>query len=105
MIGVFWSLLAAILAVGAEYLYRTLEGPWWTHLYLWIPIQLTIGYSIYKLVNTPGTPLLGALIMWSFAVIATRVFVSLALLHDKVPAGTWVAVGLMAAARVAQAVI
>lgn len=101
----FWSLLAAMCAVGAEYLYRTLQGPWWTHLYLWIPIQLTIGYAIYRLVTTPGTPLLGALVMWSFAVIITRVFVSVSLLHDKVPTGTWVAVGLMAAARVAQSVL
>lgn len=99
----FWSLLAALCAVGAEYLYRTLKGPWISHIYLWIPIQLTIGFAIYKLVTSPGVPLISALIMWSVCVIGLRILVSM-LLGDAVSIGTWVAVCLMFAARIAQQV-
>lgn len=99
-----WSFIAALCAVGAEYLYRRLSGSWISHLYLWIPIQLLIGYCIYRLVSAPNTPLIGALIMWSFTVIGLRVFISAIILKDIVPVGTWVAVGLMIMARVAQAV-
>lgn len=99
-----WSMLAAVLAVGAEWLYRTLKGSWLSYLYLWIPIQLTIGYSIYRLVTTPGTPLIGALIMWSFAVIGLRTFLSAVILRDVIPAGTWIALSLMILARISQTV-
>jgi hypothetical protein len=102
MLSLFWSLLAAFCAVGSEYLYRTLPGPWIRDLPLYLPIQVVICLCIYKLVTTPGQPLLGALILWSFATITTRVFVSTVLLHDKVPVGTWVAVALMVAARFSQ---
>src|SRR5712672_413619 len=97
-----WSLLAALCAVGAEYLYRTLTGSWLSYLYLWLPIQLTIGFAIYKLVTSPGVPLVGALVMWSACVIGLRVFISAVILKDIVPMGTWIAVGLMVAARIAQ---
>jgi hypothetical protein len=90
------------MAVGAEYLYRTLPPPWWHYLWLWVPMQVAIGYCIYRIVTQPGVPLIGALVLWSFAVIGTRVFVSLFLLHDRIPNGTWAALALMVAARLAQ---
>lgn len=99
-----WSLVAAALAVGAEYLYRTLKEPWLHYLWAWIPIQLAIGYCIYRLVTQPGVPLIGALIIWSFSIIGLRVLVTVFLLHDRVAMGTWVALGLMIGARVAQSV-
>lgn len=94
--------MAAVCAVGAEYLYRTLPGSWLSNLWVWVPLQLGIGFAIYKLVTTPGTPLVGALIVWSFAVMGLRVLVSCVILKDVVPLGTWIALGLMIAARVAQ---
>lgn len=99
-----WSLLAAVPAVWAEYLYRTMARPWWHYLWLWVPLQLFIGYSIYKIVTFPGQPLVGALIVWSFAIIGLRVFTTVFLLHDKVPPGTWAALGLMVVARIVQTV-
>jgi hypothetical protein len=102
MITLLWTLLAAITSIGVEYLYRTLPGPWWSHLYIWIPAQLTIGYAVYRMVNVPGVPLIGAFITWSCCTLALRVCVSIFLLHDKVTPGTWVAVGLLILAKVAQ---
>ena len=99
---VLWGLLAAVPAVTAEYLYRTLPGPWLRHLYLWLPLQLSIGYCIYRLVNIPNTALLDAFVVWAFSTIAMRVFVSVVLLHDDVRGGTWFALGLIAMARLAQ---
>jgi hypothetical protein len=97
-----WGLAAAVPAVSAEYLYRTLQGPWWHHLYLWVPMQLAIGYCIYRLVNIPNTALLDAFIIWAFSTTAMRVFISTALLGDTIKGGTWFALGLLVMARVAQ---
>ena len=97
-----WGLTAAIPAVLAEYLYRTLPGPWWTYLYLWIPLQLAIGYSIYRLVTIPQTSLLDAFIVWAFSTTFMRIIVTVLLLHDTVRVGTWVALGLLICARIAQ---
>ena len=97
-----WGLLGAIPAVMAEYLYRTLQGSWISHLYLGVPLQLSIGYCIFKLVTMPNTSLMGAFAIWSFSTIALRVFVSVALLHDDVKPGVWFALGLVIMARIAQ---
>ncbi len=99
-----WSIMAAILAVLAEYLYRTIPGPWINHLWLWTPIQLAIGFCICQLVRTPGVPLVGALIIWSLCIIGLRIFVSAVLLHDTISIGTWVALCFMVAARFAQTI-
>jgi hypothetical protein len=97
-----WGLAAAVPAVLAEYLYRTLPGPWWTYLYLWVPIQLTIGYCIYRLVSIPNTALMDAFVVWAFSTTLMRVFISLLILRDNVKGGTWFALGLLVMARVAQ---
>lgn len=97
-----WGILAAVPAVLAEYLYRTLTGAWWAYLYLWVPLQLTIGYSIYRLVTIPQTTLLDAFVVWAFSTTFMRVFVSVVVLHDTVKGGTWFALGLLVMARIAQ---
>lgn len=97
-----WGLTAAVPAVLAEYLYRTLPGPWHHYLYLWVPIQLMIGYSIYRLVSIPQTALLDAFVVWAFSTTFMRVFVSTMLLTDTVKPGTWFALGLLFMARIAQ---
>jgi hypothetical protein len=99
-----WSFVAAFVAVGMEYLYRKITVPYWHLLPLWAVSGVIVSYAIYRLVTQPGVPLIGALVMWSFAVIGCRVFVTVVLLHDKVSPGTWVALGLMIAARIAQTV-
>ena len=96
-----WGLAAAIPAVTAEYLYRVLPGPWWTHLYLWVPIQMTIGYGIYRMV-TASPNLLDAFIVWNVATTGMRVFVTLVVLRDDVAFGTWVALILVMLAKGAQ---
>lgn len=98
-----WGLIAAVPAVLAEYLYRTLPGPWHHYLYLWLPISMSISYSIYRLVTIPQTSLMDAFIVWAFSTTAMRVFVTVVLLGDKVKEGTWFALALLVLARVAQA--
>lgn len=98
----FWGLVAGITAVTAEYLYRTLPGPWASHLYLWVPMQLLIGYSIFRLVNAPGVSLLDALVVFTFSTALARVCVSLFLLREDVAAATWAAFALLMAARIVQ---
>ena len=90
-------------AVLAEYLYRTLPGPWHHYLYIWVPMQLAIGYSIYRLVTIPQTTLMDAFIVWAFSTTFLRVVVTVFLLGDRVKEGTWFALSLLILARVAQA--
>ena len=93
---------AALPAVTAEYLYRTVEGPWWKYLWLWTPLQLAIGYCVYRLVTIPQTSLLDAFVVFAFSTTALRVFVTVAVLGDPVKGGTWFALALLILARVAQ---
>ena len=101
---VFWGLAAAIPAVLAEYIYRMwpVGTPWWHGLWIWVPLQLSIGYCIFRLVSAPNTTLLDAFIVWAFSTTAMRVFVSVMILHDDVKPGTWFALGLLIMAKIAQ---
>lgn len=98
-----WSILAAIPAVGLEYCYRALRGSWLTFLWLYAPASILISFCIYRLVNQPGVPLVGALIFWSVSVIGLRILVTVVLLKDHVPPGTWAALVLLVLARIVQA--
>lgn len=104
MTAMLFSLLAAVAAIGLEYLYRTRTESWLASLWLYMPLAVVVNYSIYRLVTLPGQPLLGALIMWSFATIFMRALVSLFLLNDKMTPGLWAAVSLMIVARILQGV-
>lgn len=99
-----WSILGGIVAIFAEYLYRRLPGPWHHYIYLWIPIQLFIGYVVCKIVQSPGTSLIAAFITWSVATLACRVLLTVFILHDKVTPGTWAGLGLLVCARIIQQV-
>lgn len=101
---VAWSFVAAAVAVACEYAYRVLPGTWWQYLPVWCVSGLIVSFAIHKLVTQQGTPLIGALVVWSFAIIVSRVLVTLFLLHDRVSPGTWCALALMVTARVAQTV-
>lgn len=100
-----WGLCAAVPAVVAEYLYKIwpAEWPWWYGLPLWVPLQLSIGYCIYRLVTagSAGT-LLDAFVVWAFATTFMRVVVSVVILGETVKGGTWFALGLLIMAKVAQ---
>lgn len=101
--GTLWALGAAVPAVTAEFLYRKMGAtPWWHLLWLWVPLHLSIGYCIYRLVQQPQTTLLDAFVVWAFATTAMRVFVSVAILGDPVKGGTWFALGLLVMAKIAQ---
>lgn len=102
MTATLWALLAGSLAVACEYAYRTLPGPWWHYLWIWVPLQTFIGYCVYRLVTTPGTTLLDAFIVWTFATVLLRVGVSVALLGETVSRGAWAALALVVLARVVQ---
>ena len=101
---VWWGLAAAVPAVLAEYLYRKWPAgtPWWYGLPIWIPIQLSIGYCIYRLVTIPNNTLLDAFITWAFATTAMRVVVSVLILGESIKGGTWFALGLLIMAKIAQ---
>lgn len=104
----WYAIAAAIPAVAAELLYRKLPhadgtfGGWLSYWYLWIPIQLTIGFFIYKLVTIPQTTLLDAFVIWALSTTLMRVVITVAVLGDTVKGGTWFALGLLVMARVAQ---
>jgi hypothetical protein len=106
--GAWYGLAAAIPAVTAEYLYRTLPGTdgslagWLRYWYLWLPLQLSIGFFVYKLVNVPGTSLLDAFIVWAFATTFMRVVLTVFVLGDTVKGGTWFALVLLILANVAK---
>lgn len=99
-----WGLAAAFPAVLAEYLYKTwpVGTPWWHGLWMWVPIQLAIGYCIFRLVSVPQTTLLDAFVVWAFSTTAMRVGVSALILGETVKGGTLYALGLLVMARIAQ---
>jgi multidrug transporter EmrE-like cation transporter len=99
-----WGLGAAFPAVLAEYLYKTMPPwqDWWEMLWAWIPLQLTIGYCIFRLVTIPQSTLLDAFIVWALSTTAMRVFVSVVLLGETIKGGTWFALGLLIMAKLAQ---
>ena len=99
---VLWGLGAALPAVFAEFLYRRWDAPWWHGLHWWIPLQLAIGYCVYRLVTIPQTSLIDAFIVFAFATTFLRVFVTVAVLGDPVKGGTWFALALLILARIAQ---
>ena len=102
---VYWGLIAAVPAVCNEYLYRRLAEQgghffdWW---YIFVPSQLFIGYSVWRLVTAPGMTLMDAFVVWAFSTTALRVFASVVMLGEPVRGGTWFALALLAMARVAQ---
>lgn len=97
-----WGLTAAVPAVLNEYLYRMWGSPisWWFPIFL--GCQLTIGYSIFRLVSIPQQSLLDSFMFWAFSTTFMRVFVSTVLLQENVKPGTWFALGLLLMARIAQ---
>lgn len=99
-----WGVGAAIPAVFAEYLYKVWSPgtPWHYGLPIWIPLQLSIGYCIYRLVSTPGTTLLDAFVLWALCTTGMRVVISVTILDETIKGGTWFALGLLVMARVAQ---
>jgi hypothetical protein len=97
-----WGLGAALPAVLAEYLYRTIEGPWIKYLWLWLILQTAIGYCVYRLVTIPSVSLIDSFIVFAFSTTALRVFVTVVILGDPVKGGTWFALALLIMARIAQ---
>ena len=98
---VWWGLAAAVPAVAAEYLYRVLPGTWIDYWWVWLPISLSVSYSVCQLVRQPGNSLLDAFVVWAFSTTFLRVVATMAL-GDHVREGTWVALALLVLARVAQ---
>lgn len=96
---IIWGLGAGVPAVVLEYLYRTLPGSWTSNLWIYAPAQLLIGYSIYRLVNTPGTTLLDALVVFAGCTAGLRILASY-MLHDTIRPSTWAAFGLVMLANV-----
>ena len=100
-----WGLGAAVPAVTAEFIYRKwpADWPWYWGLPAWIPIQLSIGYCIFRLVSDKAAgSLLDAFVIWAFATTFMRVFISIVLLGDQIKGGTWFALGLLIMAKIAQ---
>jgi hypothetical protein len=104
MYQILWSIAGGVVAIGAEYLYRTLPGPWSAHWWLWTPITVLISLCVWHIVNTPGASLLSAFVIWTSTTIVLRTFVCLVLLKDPVSSGTWAAMGLIVLARIIQQV-
>ena len=100
---VLYGFAAATIAVVAETAYRSVQGPWHQYLWAWIPMQTAMSYCIYRLVTEPNLSLLDAFVTFTFCTILLRVAVSLFILEDDIHTGTWVALGLIVLAKLAQA--
>jgi hypothetical protein len=98
----WWALAAAILAVLAEYLYRVLPGSYWQYAYIYIPHQVLLGYTLFRLIRTPRMSLVGVLVLFSMVTAITRATLSVFVLGDHVGRGTWIALGLVVLARIVQ---
>jgi hypothetical protein len=99
---IMWGLVAAMPAVGMEYLYRVLPGAWSEYLYIWVPGGLIISYGVCQMVRYPGTTLIDAFVVWALSTTLMRVVITIGVLGDTVKSGTWVALGLLILARAAQ---
>ena len=93
---IMWAFLASSVAIANEFLYRTISHPWHTYLWYWIPAQLVVGYSIYKLV-TSSDSLISATIFFALTSTVLRMGVAI-YLGDKISTATWVAFSLVAIA-------
>lgn len=98
----FFGMIAGVTAITAEYLYARWTLPWVAGIWLWTPLQLLIGYCVYRMVTIPGLSLLDAFIVFAFCTATLRIFVSIVLLDQTVRTGTWVAYGLIIAAQFAR---
>lgn len=103
MMPTLWAMAGGIIAVALEYHYRLNPDSFLGSSLIVIPANIVIAYCVFRLVTTPGTSLIAAFVVWSFATIVLRVGVSVFLLGDKVAAGTWAALCLIVAAKVVQA--
>lgn len=97
-----WGFVAGLTAVLQEYGYKTLDKTWLEQLPIIFPTQLVISYAIYRLVTMPGTTLLDAFIVFAFFTTTLRVSMSVFVLGEVIRTGTWVALGLVVLAKVAQ---
>lgn len=98
------SLLGGFTAILGEYLYRITPGPWYRNLWMWLPLTLIVSFCVHEIVKAPGMTLIGAFVVWTFATLGARVLVSVFVLHDRVPPGTWAALVLIVFARIIQQV-
>lgn len=97
-----WGFVAGLSAVLQEYGYKTLDKSWLEQLPIIFPVQLLISYAIYRLVTMPNTSLLDAFIVFAFFTTSLRVATSAFILGETIRTGTWVALGLVVLAKVAQ---
>jgi len=95
-----FGLMAGVPAILAEYLYKQWTGPWWTGLWLWTPLQLMIGYAIYRLVNIPGLSILEAFVVFAACTATLRIVLSVFILHQHITTGAWIAFGLIVLANI-----
>ncbi len=98
---IVFGLIAGTGAVLAEYLYKVwpMGKPWTDGLLMWVPIQLVIGYCIFRMVTAPGATILDAVIVFALATAVLRVILTLFILHQPVPLATWVGFGLVVLAN------
>lgn len=96
---ILYSLLAGVTAVVAEGLYVRWTAPWWHGLWLWIPMQLLIGYSVYRLVTSPSLSLLDAFVMFALVTAALRIAIAVLVLRQDIAPGAWAAFVLLIAAN------
>lgn len=106
MSATLWSIIGGFVAIGAEFMYRTSPPgeTWFSRAWLWIPLSALVSLCVFHIVRAPGASLLSAFIVWTCTTIIVRTFVCIFILHDPVSKGTWLAIALLVAARIAQQV-
>lgn len=96
-----WGILASMIAIGLETLYRSSTKTWVEHLPItFVPILL-LNLLLYLLLTESGS-LLGAFILFSACNLLLRISVVLVYLREPVSRGTWIAMILLMLAQVSK---
>jgi multidrug transporter EmrE-like cation transporter len=94
-----WSAAAAVVAVAMEYFFRRGQWTWWQMAPFLLLPAMFVNYAVYRVLRGSENLLTG-FIVWSMASVASRTFVSLVLLRERVSKGSWAAFALLLAAQV-----
>lgn len=93
-----WPWVGGVCAVTAEWWFRTHLGV--PYMRQWVPMGLAIGvnYAVYKIFQSAPSLIFGFL-AFSTATLLLRVAVTVLVLREAVGVRTWMAVGLLLAAK------
>lgn len=97
-----FTITGALGAIFCEYTYRRYpDMNWFQNMYWIAPIQLYVGYAVYRAVIASHS-LLDAFILWASSTMLARFFVSAVILGESISTTSYAAFLLIIIARVIQ---